>query len=121
VAERYGDPALRDRYLATFELAGPLDEAEGLALTRFRAVVHEVEPRYQDLAFAEYRAFLASGGGSNAEKARVRYLLADLHRRRGRLAEAAPLFGSVADDTAAPDDLRALARFLHGRTARGLP
>jgi len=111
VAERLGDPARRDRYLDAFA-ALPLDDAERAALARFRLMSGTVEPRFQDLAIAEYRAWLATPGRPPAEAARVTYLLADLLRRRGRPAEAAPLYRQVAADPASGDPIRELARTL---------
>ncbi|MBN1336000.1 MAG: DUF2225 domain-containing protein [Deltaproteobacteria bacterium] len=109
VAERLGDASQRDRYLDAFATLG-LDDAEREALARFRLMVGTVEPRFQDLAIAEYRAYLGKPGRPPAEAARVTYLLADLLRRRGRAAEAVPLYRQAADDPASSEQIRDLAR-----------
>ncbi len=111
VSERLGDAARRDHYLSAFA-ALDLDDAEQAALARFRLAAGTVEPRFQDLAIAEYRAWLAKPGRPPAEAARVRYLLADLLRRRGRPAEAAPLYRQVANDPTASEQIRDLAHLM---------
>lgn len=108
VAHRGGWGAERDGFLAAFEAAGGLTPAEITAVARFRRIANVVEPALQDRAITRYLAALR-GNLPGDEKIRVTYVTADLLRRRGRAAEAVTLFFLVANDTTAPDQLRALS------------
>ncbi len=110
VAHRGGYSSERDRHLAAFEAMGSLDTDEVEALARFRRITREVEPRYQDLAIAELR--LALVDPALESRARAAYLLADLLRRRGQVAEALSLYAEVAEDPGAPLDLVTMATAL---------
>ena len=108
VAHRGGYGAERDRWLARFEAASPLDPQEREALARFRRIAGTVEPTLQDRAIAHYTAALR-GSLPHGDKVRATFVLADLLRRRGREREALPLYSLVANDAQAPADLRATA------------
>ncbi len=112
VAQRAGENALRDQYLSLFEAQGDLTDKEREALDRFRLMVTEVEPRYQDMAIAAYSNYLHIPNLPHEPLVRVTYQLADLLRRRGRLREALPQYTLVANDTRAPQNLREMALFL---------
>jgi hypothetical protein len=118
LAERFGDPVLRDHYLDAFEALGSLDEAERAAVARFRLATHQTEPHFQDLAIEEFRHTVDRADAATSQRQRATFLLADLYRRRGHPAEAAPLFESVANDDSAPADLRDLASYLAGVVRR---
>lgn len=111
IAQRGGWSDERDGFLAAFEAAGTLSAGERVALDRFRALSHTVEPALQDEAIARYTAALRSELPHD-EKVRVTYVLADLLRRRGRAREALPLYFLVANDAQAPEQLRGMALFL---------
>jgi len=110
VAERGGFIAERDAYLARFA-AEDLDSDEQAALDRFKEGI-AAEPRYQDLAIAEYRKALALGHLPHSEEVRATYLLADLLRRRGHADEARREFKKVLSSSDVPDDLHQMAQFL---------
>ena len=107
VAHRGGWGAERDAMLAAFVAAGPMDERETRVVARFHRIADEVEPALQDEAIARYRAALAGH-----EDPRIRYLLADLLRRRGHADEARPMFVKVAGDPKAEEAMRAFAEWL---------
>lgn len=117
VAHRGGYVAERDALLAKLE-AEPLPAAHREKVARFRKLATEVEPRLQAAALAELEAALAGAPLADAERARVRYLAADLRRRLGRAPEALPVYRDVAADVAAPESLRDMARFLADDLAR---
>ncbi len=108
VAHRGGWGDERDGFLAAFEAAGALTPAEVTAVARFRRITRVVEPMLQDQALGHYLDALR-GGLEPDQRARVTYVTADLLRRRGRFEEAITLYFLVANDTAAPDELRALS------------
>lgn len=112
IAERGGFTAERDRWLDAFEAMAPHSPAEAQALARFRRMVDEVQPRYQDLAIKELRATLADPDLAEDTRLRSTYLLADLLRRRGQLAEARGLYDVVLSDDDSPRELREMALFL---------
>ena len=112
VAHRYGDGALRDRYLAQLEAVPGVGQAQLDAVAQMRHLALEVEPRFQDLAIEHYLAWLRQPELERDRLLRVTYLLADLLRRRGRLVEAVPLYSLVATSEDAPQQLRELALFL---------
>ncbi len=116
IAHRGGWPVERDHYLERFEAVGELTVPEREVLERFRHAAGVVEPRLQDLALEQAEAWLASAESEeDAEaRARVRYLYADLLRRRGRLDEARASFEAVQKDPALTAQLAGLARFLEG-------
>ena len=116
-AHRGGWPAARDRHLAAFEAVGALDADEQAALGRFRVGV-AAEAALQDQALAEYERALSATALPAADRARVRYLVADLHRRRGRPEAARPLFEQVVADPSADPQQRNLAQALLSDLAR---
>ena len=110
-AHRGGHGEVRDAYLAQFEAIGALSALEQSTLTTFRQIATEIEPKYQDLAIEKLQESLQ---GSLTPETRVRatYLTADLLRRRGRAAEARPLYEAVLSDQATPPNIREMAEFL---------
>lgn len=112
VAERYGDPALRDRYLAQLLALPALVGEERVKVERMARLAQQVEPRFQDLALERYLAYLRQPGVPRESLVRVTYLAADLLRRRGRLVEAVPLYSLVATAQDAPQELREMALYL---------
>jgi hypothetical protein len=112
VAHRYGDAALRDRYLDQLLALRELGPSERETVERMRRLASEVEPRFQDLAIEHYLAWLRQPELDRDRLIRVTYLLADLLRRRGRIVEAVPLYSLVATAEDAPQQLRELALFL---------
>ncbi len=112
VAHRYGDAALRERYLQQLEAQPGLTEAEREVIARMRQLAQEVEPRLQDLAIEAYLERLRQPDLAREELIRLTYLVADLLRRRDRLREAVPLYSLVATAEDAPQQLRELALFL---------
>lgn len=110
VAHRGGFGKERDAFLAKLR-AETLDAAARAKVDRFAKLVGTVEPGLQDQALAAYEQAL-KGTLTPAERTRATYLVADLHRRRGRPAQAAPLFQKVAADEAADAQLREMAGFL---------
>jgi len=116
IAHRGGWGSERDALLGAFESTGVLSAKEKDAVARFRSITLKIEPALQDQVIAHYSAALATVL-SPEEKARVTYQLADLLRRRGRAADAAPLYAAVKKDDDASDQLRGLAAYL-GDTRR---
>jgi hypothetical protein len=112
VAERYGDAALRDRYLDQLLALPALSAEERGKVERMATLAREVEPRFQDQALEHYLAYLRQPGVPRESLVRVTYLAADLLRRRGRLVEAVPLYSLVATAEDAPRELREMALFL---------
>jgi len=112
VAHRGGFGEERDAWLDTFEAVGELTPREREVLDQFRLVTSTIEPHLQDLAIAELDRFLASNPADDVARIRATYQLADLHRRRGRSAEAAAGFAFVVASSACPEDLREVAAFL---------
>jgi hypothetical protein len=112
IAHRYGDSALRDRYLAQLEAVPGVDQGTLDTVATMRHLALEVEPRFQDLAIERYLAWLRLPDLERDRLLRVTYLVADLLRRRGRLVEAVPLYSLVATSEDAPQQLRELALFL---------
>lgn len=118
VAWRGGYSAEARAQLAAFEALGGLDAAERAALARFREMTEEVEPAYQDWARAAFRAALDGPALSEADRAKVYYLLGDLARRRGDRDEA---LGALRTALAAPrldENLRTMAEFLVSELSR---
>ncbi len=111
IAERAGHAVARDRYLDLFSKE-TLDARDREALEKFRAATRDAEPRMQDLAIAEYRKALAAGHLEGGSEARVQYLLADLLRRRGAIAEAKALYEKFAARGDTPADLAVMAGYL---------
>lgn len=112
VAHRGGYAAERDRLLSAFETAGALDKEETEALARFRRIASAVEPALQDQAIAHLRAALSKGSHTPEQRAKARYQLGDLLRRRGKATEARAELSAVAADADAPAELRELAAWL---------
>ena len=112
VAIRGGWPAEAEGYLRMMEASGDLSPAETEAVARMRRMSQVVEPRYQDLAVDHLLAGLRREGLGMDEKIRATYLLADTLRRRGRFAEAVPLYLLVSEEPEAPDELRSLSDWL---------
>jgi hypothetical protein len=112
VAHRGGFMTERDTHLRAFESVGDLTPRERQVLDNFRRMATEIEPRLQDLAIREFE--LALDGPRLDEVARLRttFVLADLHRRRGRTDEAAAGYAFVVASSATPDPIRELAAWL---------
>jgi len=114
VAHRTGYGVERDRYLSAFEATGSLDAAEHRAIERFRAMAHDVEPRYQRLAVAELRKaleILQIKDLPPAVTAKTQFLLADLLRRLGDNAEALHFYKLTAKQAEADPQLQDMAAF----------
>ena len=111
VAARGGYFTERDAHLQAFIAAGPMNAKEKEAVARFQAGV-AAEARYQDLAITAFQTGLRAEGLSPDQKVRATYLLADLLRRRGRFAEAIPLYALVMSHPDAPPNLREMALVL---------
>lgn len=114
IAHRGGYNAERDRWLAAFQQAGPMDEKQAAALARFLRMAHRVEPALQDKAIAELRRGLLDRNLPVEQRMRATYLLADLLRRRDQPAEALGLYKLVLAEDRSPAQLRALALHLVG-------
>lgn len=112
VAERFGDPALRDHYIDSFVSAAPMDPAETKAIALFREMTGDVETRFQDLAIQEFEKYLRRSSIPARTRVQVSYQLADLYRRRARELEAIALFKGVLADASTPVPLREMATFL---------
>ncbi len=112
VAHRGGFNAQRDALLDRFETVGALTPREQEVLDEFRHITTEVEPRLQDLAIAELERALEGSSLDPESRMRTTYVLADLHRRRGRTGEAIAGFAFVTTASATPDELRELAAWL---------
>ena len=112
VAHRGGFAEERDDYLRQFAAVGPLTEGEQATLEAFQHIATEVEPRYQDLALQWLEKALRDPGLAEGARIRATYLMADLLRRRGRSAEARPLYAEVASHPDAAPLLREMASTL---------
>ena len=101
----------REAYLQQFEALGGLSAEEQQSLAAFRHIAQTVEPHYQDLAIAAFQEALS---GTLPAEARLRstYLVADLMRRRGRAAEALPLYEEVRSDSQTPANIQEMADIL---------
>jgi hypothetical protein len=117
-AHRGGLSEARDDYLRQFEAVGGLSADEQQALAEFRHIAQTTEPHYQDLAIAAFQAALRDGLPVDS-RLRTTYLVADLLRRRGRSAEALPLYQAVLSDNRTPPNIREMAElFVSGLTPR---
>jgi hypothetical protein len=117
VAARAGYPELRDDFLDRFA-SESLTAKEKAAVATFRNAT-KVERHLQDLAIAQYRKALAAGHLEGAARARVQYVLADLLRRRGSIAEARTLYAAVIARADTPPELVEMAGYL--QKASGAP
>jgi len=111
VAHRGGFPDERDALLLDFEGVGDLDADEARVLKEIRWIVHEVEPKLQDLALNELSLYLKTAP-AGPERVRATYLMSDLLRRRGRLEDAKRGFKVVADNPDAQAEFQELAAWL---------
>ena len=118
VAHRGGFNAERDDLLDQFETTGGLTTRERQVLDDFRRLATQVEPRLQDLAITEFERALESKDLTEEGRLRTTYVLADLHRRRGRTGEAIAGLAFVVAATATPDDIRELAAWLGAELSR---
>lgn len=112
IAQRGGFSDERDHWLQEYAALAPHSPQEAEALARFQQMSQQVEPRYQDLAIAEFRRGLADPDLPDEVRLRATYLLADLLRRRGKATQARELFELVLSDDASPRELREMALFL---------
>ncbi len=112
VAHRGGFNRERDALLDRFEAVGDLTAQERSVLTDFRRVSSVTEPHLQDLAIAELERALEGTDLDEESRLRTIYVLADLHRRRGRTGEATAGYAFVTASSATPDDIRPLAAWL---------
>lgn len=115
IAERAGLPRERDQHVAAFETAGTLTAEERTVITRFKQLTREIIPPLQDKVIAAHQAALA-GPLSDDTRIQLTYVLADTLRRRGRIAEARPLYAAVVNSPAAPAPLDQLAAALRDWT-----
>ncbi len=113
VAHRGGFMSDRDAHLDAYLSLTTLSGDERAAGERLKTIARVVEPALQRKAIAALKAALASAG-SEARLVRARYQLADLQRRVGETAAAKRDFHLVVQSTAAPDDVRQLAKYLLG-------
>jgi hypothetical protein len=113
VAHRGGWPVERDHYLEQFEAVGALTDTETEVLATFRHA-NVVEARLQRLAIEQADAALLLESLSPKDKARIRYLRADLLRRLGEIEEARTELDAVQKDPALEDRWIGSARFLEG-------
>ncbi len=112
VAHRGGFFDERDALLDRFEAVGELTPREREVLDDFRRITTTAEPRLQDLAIAELERALAGSDLDEIERLRTTYVLADLHRRRGRVGEATAGYAFVVASSATPEDIRTAAAWL---------
>ena len=111
VAHRGGFIAERDAHVRAFLAMPTISEAERKAGQKLKHLSQVVEPKYQDLAMS----FLEAGvkqAGDPLRLARAQYQLADLARRQGKLEQARDGFTKITADSAAPEQLQSLSKFL---------
>ena len=108
VAHRAGENTKRDGYVQEFRSLGALTDAETQAVQVLNNVAHEIEPALQRLALAAFKKALEEEL-SPTERARAKYLEAELNRRLGNADVAAPLFVAVRDDTQTENSMRDMA------------
>ncbi len=113
VAHRGGFNTERDLFVQQFLALPALKQEERDAGEKLKQLTERFEPHYQDLAISFLKAGIATPGDPT-RIARARYQLADLARRRGQTEMARKGYKSVIKDTAAPQQLQAMAQFLLG-------
>ncbi len=114
IAHRAGFSDDRDRFLAAFEEMGALSSEEAAALTVFRSVAENIEPRLLALATEQMRLHLSSSPEvtSTSMGAWCNYIIADIARREGDNPTAREHYQLVLSSDGATPQMKELAEYL---------